>query len=80
MSVNPSMINFIFPYRRPVVARVCVSDVGIAIAESAVFVFLIVNEIFPAASVFPATVNPGVASAVGPTALPLTSHVAFDPL
>ena len=80
MSDKPSMLNFMFPYTRPVVARVCVSDAGIAIAESAVFVFLIVNETFPAESVFPATVSPGVASTFGPTAFPLTSQVAFEPL
>ena len=69
-----------FPYRRPVVARACVSEEGIAIAESAVLVLLIVNETFPAALVFPATESPAFASAVGPTALPFISQVAFEPL
>ena len=42
--------------------------------------FLIVNEIFPAESVFPATASPGVAPTFGPTAFPLTSQVAFESL
>jgi hypothetical protein len=76
------MINFMFPYKRPVVARGCVSDAGIAIAESAVFVLLIVKETFPAKSVLPATNNPYpvAESWEAPTVLPLTSQVAFDPL
>ena len=76
------MINFMFPYTRPVVARGCVSDAGIAIAESAVFVLLIVKETFPAESVLPATNNPYpvAESWEAPTALPFTSQVAFDPL
>ena len=65
---------------RPDVARACVTDDGTAIAEAAVFVFLIVNDTLPAESVFPATVSPAFASAVGPTGFPLISHVAFEPL